>query len=104
MKTMLHLYVKKCKINFCCFNNRFSAMKRENIYRPQTKFANVMFLQVCVCPQGGVRGCREVCVVVGGVRGCRRACMVVGAVHGCRGAGGHAWLQGGVWDMMRYGQ
>ena len=24
-----------------------------NIYRPQTKFAKVMFLQVCVCPQGG---------------------------------------------------
>ena len=24
-----------------------------NIYRPQTKFAKVMFLQVSVCPQGG---------------------------------------------------
>ena len=25
----------------------------ENCYRPQTKFAKVMFLHVCVCPQGG---------------------------------------------------
>ena len=24
-----------------------------NIYRPQTKFAKVMFSQVSVCPQGG---------------------------------------------------
>ena len=28
-------------------------------YRPQTKFAKVMFLQMSVCPRGGcVRGCR----------------------------------------------
>ena len=26
-------------------------------YRPQTKFAKVMFLQVSVCPQGGGRAC-----------------------------------------------
>ena len=76
-------------------------------YRPQTKFAKVMFLQVSVCPQwGGVRGCGGgrvwlggcawllgACMVVGGVPGCR------GGVHGCRGGtcmvvGGHVWLQG----------
>ena len=44
-------------------------------YRPQTKFAKVMFLQVFVCPRGGMRGCS------GG------ACMV--ALGGC------AWLLGG---------
>ena len=91
-------------------------------YRPQTKFAKVMFLQVCVCPRGG-----RACFLGGGhacfpgVCGCRGgmcgwgcawlwgACMVAGGVSGCRGAcmvvGGHAWLQGGrVWDMTRYGQ
>ena len=47
-------------------------------YRPQTKFAKVMFLQVSVCPHGGVRG-RGVCMVGG-------ACMV-----GVCMLGGHAW-------------
>ena len=45
------------------------------IYRLQTKFAKVMFLQVSVCPQG------EACMVAGGGRegACvvgRGACMV----------------------------
>ena len=31
-----------------------SSMKSEGNYRPQTKFAKVMFLHVSVCPQGGV--------------------------------------------------
>ena len=43
-------------------------------YRPQTKFAKVMFLQVSFCPRGG-------------------------GMHGSRGCvwlpGGHAWLPGG---------
>ena len=93
-------------------------------YRPQTKFAKVMFLQASVCPQGGgVRGCSwGGCVVApGGVRGCsrgdawllrgdawllwgREACMVApGGMHGCSGGacvvapGGCAWLlQGGM--------
>ena len=72
-----------------------------HFYRPQTKFAKVMFLQVSVCPQGGV------CMVAprGGVHGCSRgACMVVPR--------GRAWLLQGAcmfapgghgWDMMRYG-
>ena len=88
-----------------------------NIYRPQTKFAKVMFLQVSVC-RGGGRAWQEgwgmhgrecawqgVCVA-GGMRGRGRAwqavCMaggmhgsgvcVVGGVHG-RGvhSRGHAW-------------
>ena len=48
-------------------------------YRPQMKFAKVMFLQVCVCPQG------RTCVAGDG------ACMV-GGMHG----GGHAWQVGGM--------
>ena len=71
-------------------------------YRPQTKFAKVMFLQVSVCPQGacvvaggmhdcgGVCGCWGACVVVGGRAWLWGVCMVVGGMHGCRGA----WLQG----------
>ena len=94
-------------------------------YRPQTKFAKVMFLQVSVCPHVGA------CMVAPG-----GACMVALGGHawflwgGC--SGGHAWLLGGVcmvalvrgmrgccggahvwlllgggamhaWDMMRYG-
>ena len=70
-------------------------------YRPQTKFAKVMFLQVSVCPQGGAcmvaRG--EACMVAPGegVRGCSGgACMV--ARGACMVApGGHVWLlQGGM--------
>ena len=82
-------------------------------YRPQTKFAKVMFLQVSVCPHwggacvvlfggcvwfysGGVHGfIRGACIILfgggmhgfiwGGVCGCSR-----GGVHGC--FGGCAWL------------
>ena len=92
-----------------------------NFYRPQTKFAKVMFLQVSVCPQGGHvwwwgghawwwGGMWWGACMVGG------ACMVVGGcvwwrgMHGgggmCGGGGvcvvaeghawwGHAWWQGG---------
>ena len=49
-------------------------------YRPQTKFAKVMFLQVSVCPRGGA------CMVAGG------ACVV--AAGGCVVAGVHVWLLG----------
>ena len=58
-------------------------------YRPQMKFAKVMFLQVSVCSRGGMRGCSR-----GGVRGCSQ-----GGMHGCSWGGrvwlllgGHAWL------------
>ena len=69
-------------------------------YRPQTKFAKVMFLQVSVCPQGewDVHGRRghvwqsRVCMAGGmcgmGVHGGGHVWQ--GDVHG----GGHAW-QGG---------
>ena len=40
-------------------------------YCPQMKFAKVMFLQVSVCPEGGMHGCQGVCVIAGG-----GACMV----------------------------
>ena len=83
----------------------------QNFYRPQAKFAKVMFLQVSVCPQGGgcmvaggacmvVEGCAwwGACMVAGvcawlwgGMCGCRGVCMVAGGVCGY---GGHAWLQG----------
>ena len=85
-------------------------------YRPQTKFAKVMFLQVSVCPQGGMHGCSGgacvvapggVCMVAlgghawllrGGMCSCSR-----GGMHGCSGGacvvvlGGHVWL---LWGGM----
>ena len=80
------------------------------IYRPQTKFAKVMFLWVSVWPHGGghawlLRGVCKVapggacmvapggaCVVaLGGVHGCSGGCVVaLGGVHGF--FRGHAWL------------
>ena len=65
-------------------------------YRPQTKFAKVMFLQVSVCPGGAVHG-RGACMVGGmcggGMHG-RGAC-VVGDMRG-RGTcmGECAWQEG----------
>ena len=47
-------------------------------YRPQTKFAKVMFLQVFVCPWAGGCMAKMVCVAKGGMHGkgwghvCRR--------------------------------
>ena len=75
-------------------------------YRPQTKFAEVMFLQVSVCPQGGAcMVARGVCGCSGGgMRGCSggmRGCSRGGACVVARGAcvvalGGCAWLLGGA--------
>ena len=61
---------------------------RPSFYRPQTKFAKVMFLQVSVCPQrGGMCGCS------GGVG----AYMVAlgGGMCGCSGGACMFFLQGG---------
>ena len=99
-------------------------------YRPQTKFAKVMFLQVsvilstggghawlleggmCGCSQGGMLGCsRGACMVaLGGVRGCSGGCVVAprGGMHGhsqggmCGCSGGvHGCSQGGhVWLLL----
>ena len=62
-------------------------------YRPQTKFAKVMFLQVSVCPHRGV------CVFLGCVHGfLGGGCMVfLGGVCGFFGGtcvvwGGRAWF------------
>ena len=73
-------------------------------YRPQTKFAKVMFLHASVSHSvhawlpGGVHGW-------GDMRGCRGCAWLWGA---CMVAGGHEWLlRGGgvrVWNMTRYGQ
>ena len=68
----------------------------QNCYRPQTKFAKVMFLQVSVIlSRGGMHGCSGGCAwllgghawLLGG------ACVVAWGVHGC--SRGHAWLLGG---------
>ena len=56
-------------------------------YRPQTKFAKVMFSQVSVCPQGGGHaGCSwQGACVVGGVAGgggvAGEMATVVGGMH-----------------------
>ena len=90
-----------------------------SFYRPQTKFAKVMFLQVSVCPQGGrawlLRGGRA-WLLQGGMRGCSQGGHAwllpgghawlppggAGGMHGCSGGacvvalGGHAWLLWGA--------
>ena len=87
-------------------------------YRPLTKFAKVMYLQVCVCPQEGHACFPGGCVLPGGVcfpgacmlhRGAcvlPRGCMLPGGVHasqgGMYGCGEGAWLQeGGVHGCRR---
>ena len=65
-----------------------------HFYRPQTKFAKVMFLQVSVCPRGGVPA-PEGCSTLG-----RGECLVPGecllpegvpAPRGCLVPGGLVW-------------
>ena len=67
-----------------------------SFYRPQKKFAKVMFLQVSVCPHGGgVRGFiwGRVWFYSGGMRG-----FIQGGMRGFI-QGGHAWfyLGGHAW-------
>ena len=64
-------------------------------YHPQTKFAKVMFLQMSVCPYGGLLwggcGCGWL------LGGCSRGACVV-ALGGVVAPGGHALLlPGGAW-------
>ena len=77
-----------------------------NFYRPQTKFAKVMFLQVSVCPhRGGARG-----FILGGVRDFIRGGMrgfISGGVWFYLGGpawfylGGHVWFySGGMWFYL----
>ena len=80
-------------------------------YRPQTKFAKVIFLQVSVILSTG----GGVCMVAPGgtwlfrggcIHGCSsrgHAWLLLGGMHGC--SRGHAWFFGGVRGfLMRYGQ
>ena len=64
-----------------------------------------MFLQVCVCPRGGVHGCRGACMVAGGHVWLPGVCAwLCGGVHGERGGMhgeggcvvkvGHLWQRG----------
>ena len=65
---------------------------RQACYRPQTKFAKVMFLQVSVCPQGG-----RVWLLWGwGMCG-----YSPGGVWLLPGGGGHAWLLWGAYVAKR---
>ena len=58
------------------------------------KFAKVMFLQVSVCPQGGLCMTGGVCECLGG------ACVVKGGMCGeggeCVVKGGHSWQRAGM--------
>ena len=86
----------------CLYQAQTLLLEFNHYYRPQTKFAKVMFLHLSVSHsvhRGGMHGCRGVCVVAGGHAWLWRACVVAGGMHGCReGAcmvvGGCAWLQG----------
>ena len=89
-------YVQFFKITNCSCPRIFRCRSMRVIvdrtcYRPQTKFAKVMFLQVSVCPQGG-----HAWLLLGGMHGCSW-----GGVHGC--SGGHAWLLPGghAWLLLR---
>ena len=59
-------------------------------YRPQTKFAKVMFSQVSVCPQGGGHACRGGC-------GRWHAWWGVSIAGSCM-AGRHAWQGECAWQ------
>ena len=86
----------------CGLSSKYPIQFSCHIYRPQTKFAKVMFLHVSV--SHSVHG--GACVVTG--LGGGRA-WLLGGMHGC---GGHVWLWGGMrgcrgghaLDMTRYGQ
>ena len=63
------------------------------IYRPQTKFAKVMFLHVSVCPRGG--GCGIPACLAGGIPACLAAGLRVGGCIPAWLAGFQAHTQGG---------
>ena len=90
MRIKFNMYCDAVVVIYFCK----SYISLNNIYRPQTKFAKVMFLQVSVCPHGGgMRGFPGGVgmhgFIRGGMRGfIRGACMVL--------FGGHAWFYLGV--------
>ena len=72
---VFHLYGLCCASSSCCCRYKRNYLQWYILfyYRPQTKFAKVMFLQVSVCPHGGHAWLLHgVCVVAprGGMRGC----------------------------------
>ena len=90
------VYVRVWQVLLYCIMHTRGSQGREKTnkhnYRPQTKFAKVMFLQVSVCPRGGrvwlLRGAGCAWLVRGGV------CMVA--------PGGGACV--GYDEIRRYGQ
>ena len=84
----------RCPLNLVLEIGNISG-STELFYRPQAKFAKVMFLQVSVCPQGGhawllwgacvVALWGGVWLLLGGMRGCSwGACLVAsGGMYGC---------------------
>ena len=84
----------------------FFVMHHRNIYRPQTKFAKVMFLQVSVILSTGGG---HAWLLGGHAWLLWGACVVaLGGMHGCSGGacvvapGGHAWLlpRGCAWLLQ----
>ena len=102
---LVNVYVPDIIMQASLSRSRSSSVRINHHYRPQTKFAKVMFLQVsvilstggaCMVALGGLHGCPEggVCVVAlgacvvaeRGVCGCSGVCVVaLGGMHGCSG-------------------
>ena len=97
VKAYLHTHRDTCMHGYLV--NFVKICKALIHYRPQTKFAKVMFLQVSVCPHWG-----GACVVLfGGMRGFYLGGMCgfiwEGGVHGF--IQGHAWFfRGGVRSFL----
>ena len=70
-------------------------------YRPQTKFAKVMSLQVFVCPHRGVGGIPA--CIAGGIPACLAAGLLGGGIPECL-AGFQAHTQGGSWRGISPGR
>ena len=83
-----------CSSDICQLAGGWHSIQMPSCYRPQTKFAKVMFLQVSVCPHwGGMRGFIQGCVVLFG----GHAWFYSGGGHAWFYlGGGHAWFYWGA--------
>ena len=102
-RTVIRKLCRRAKVRHVC--TAVVEMTTHDFYRPQTKFAKVMFLQVSVCPRGGhawllpggrawlLRGGVRAWLLPGGV------CVVAPGGACVVAPGGHAWLLqwGHVW-------